>query len=174
MLPIYFHENYNSYKEHNKYYLIEQNLSYRIQFFNTAIKYNGCWWEGSTSTAVPPPSPCNVLGQCNKVTGMTSRAALIDPLIAMAYGDDCILSCIWWIVYVPVKWLCIFLYFYILFNLIHMRTQHFSVSNTADQQKRMTAIRLLVHSYCHLSSWSLSQSLNLGVVGHFSRSMFVR
>ena len=34
------------------------------------------WWEGSTSTAVPPTSTSDIVGQCNKIEGITFRAAL--------------------------------------------------------------------------------------------------
>ena len=36
-----------------------------------------CWQEGSTSTAIPPPSASGVMGQHNKIGGTAFRAALI-------------------------------------------------------------------------------------------------
>jgi len=40
----------------------------------------GYWWEGSDSTAVPPKSACNVVGQYNKMRGINFRAALVFNL----------------------------------------------------------------------------------------------
>jgi len=37
----------------------------------------GYWWEGSTSTAIPPTSISGALGQHNKIGGITFRTALI-------------------------------------------------------------------------------------------------
>lgn len=37
----------------------------------------GYWWEGSTSTAVPPTSTSDVVGQRNKIEGSTLGAALV-------------------------------------------------------------------------------------------------
>ena len=36
-----------------------------------------CWWEGSTSTAIPPPSASDVMGQHNTTGGINFGAALI-------------------------------------------------------------------------------------------------
>jgi len=36
-----------------------------------------CWWEGSTSTAIPPASTSNVVGQHSKTEGIIFRAALM-------------------------------------------------------------------------------------------------
>ena len=33
------------------------------------------WWEGSTSTAIPPVSASDVTGQCNRIAGVTFRTA---------------------------------------------------------------------------------------------------
>lgn len=35
------------------------------------------WWKGSTSTAVPPISTSDVIGQHNNIEGITLRAAII-------------------------------------------------------------------------------------------------
>ena len=35
------------------------------------------WWEGSTSTAIPPTSASDIVGQHYKVGDVTFRAALI-------------------------------------------------------------------------------------------------
>jgi len=35
------------------------------------------WWESSTSTALPPPFTSDILGQQNKVGGVTLRPALV-------------------------------------------------------------------------------------------------
>ena len=35
------------------------------------------WWEGSTSIAIPPTSTSDIVGQYNKIGGITFRAALI-------------------------------------------------------------------------------------------------
>ena len=46
----------------------------------TAICHGGgteYWWEGSTSTAIPPTSTSNAMGQHNKIGSITFRAALI-------------------------------------------------------------------------------------------------
>ena len=37
------------------------------------------WWEGSVSTVIPPTSASDVVGQHNKIEGITFRAALIHP-----------------------------------------------------------------------------------------------
>ena len=37
----------------------------------------GYWWEGSTSTAVPPPSASDVVGGRHETGGITFGAALI-------------------------------------------------------------------------------------------------
>ena len=39
------------------------------------------WWEGLTSTVVPPPSASDVMGQNNKTGGITFRAALALVLL---------------------------------------------------------------------------------------------
>jgi len=36
------------------------------------------WWEGSTSTAIPPTSTSDTVGQCHKIEGITFRAAHIQ------------------------------------------------------------------------------------------------
>jgi len=33
------------------------------------------WWEGSTSTAIPPTSISGIMGQCNNMRGITLGAA---------------------------------------------------------------------------------------------------
>jgi len=35
------------------------------------------WWEGSASTAIPPTSALDVMGQHHKIGGIIFRAALI-------------------------------------------------------------------------------------------------
>jgi len=37
----------------------------------------GYWWEGSTSTAIPPTFVSDIVGQHNKIGGITFGAALI-------------------------------------------------------------------------------------------------
>ena len=37
----------------------------------------GYWWEGSTSTAVPPTSASDAVGQHNQIGGITFGASLI-------------------------------------------------------------------------------------------------
>jgi len=46
-----------------------------------AIKCNGYWWEGSISTAIPPPSASDVVDQHNKIGGITFGSALADKPI---------------------------------------------------------------------------------------------
>jgi len=36
-----------------------------------------CWWEGSDSTAIPPTSASDTVGQCNEIEGLTFRAVLV-------------------------------------------------------------------------------------------------
>jgi len=36
------------------------------------------WWEGSTSTAIPPTPASDVMHQHNKIGGITFGAALVD------------------------------------------------------------------------------------------------
>ena len=38
----------------------------------------GYWWEGSTSTAVPPTSATYIMGQYNEIGGIIFRAALVQ------------------------------------------------------------------------------------------------
>ena len=44
------------------------------------------WWESSTSTAIPPPSTSDVVGQHNKVGGTAFRAALIEWSLMLAFS----------------------------------------------------------------------------------------
>ena len=39
------------------------------------------WWEGSTSTAIPPTSASDAMSQRNKTGGITSRAALVKYIV---------------------------------------------------------------------------------------------
>jgi len=39
--------------------------------YDTATKCNGILWEGSTSTAVLPSSASDIMGQLNKIGGIT-------------------------------------------------------------------------------------------------------
>jgi len=41
------------------------------------------WWEGSTSTAIPPKSASDVMGQQNTIGGITFGAALVDYTISV-------------------------------------------------------------------------------------------
>jgi len=41
------------------------------------------WWNGSTSTALPPTSACDVMGQHNKIGGFTLEAALVYATFAV-------------------------------------------------------------------------------------------
>jgi len=38
------------------------------------------WWEGSSSTAMPPTSASDITGQLHKIGGITFRAALINEI----------------------------------------------------------------------------------------------
>jgi len=40
------------------------------------------WWEGSASTAAPPPSTFDVTGQQNKIGGITFETVLVNIIIA--------------------------------------------------------------------------------------------
>jgi len=44
-------------------------------------------WEGSASTAMPPTSTSEVVGQCNKVRGIVARAAPVIPFSLSYYSD---------------------------------------------------------------------------------------
>jgi len=44
----------------------------------------GYWWEGSTSTAIPPTSATDAVGEHNKIGGITFGAALLECLHAHA------------------------------------------------------------------------------------------
>jgi len=35
------------------------------------------WWEGSTSTAIPPTSTADIVGQYDKIGGITFGAAIV-------------------------------------------------------------------------------------------------
>ena len=41
----------------------------------------GYWWEGSALTAIPPTSASDVVGQHNKMGGITFGAALIYNIV---------------------------------------------------------------------------------------------
>ena len=41
----------------------------------------GYWWEGSASTAIPPTSASDVVGQQNQIESITFRAALEGLLL---------------------------------------------------------------------------------------------
>jgi len=43
-----------------------------------------CWWEGSVTTAIPPISAPNAMGQHHKIGGITFGAALINSTISIA------------------------------------------------------------------------------------------
>ena len=45
---------------------------------HTATNVTEYWWEGSTSTAIPPTSVSDVVGRHGKVGGFSFRAALIQ------------------------------------------------------------------------------------------------
>jgi len=45
-----------------------------VAWQQNVMKY---WWEGSTSTAIPPPSASDIVGQRHKIEGITFEAALI-------------------------------------------------------------------------------------------------
>jgi len=36
-----------------------------------------CWWEGSASTAIPPTTDLDIVGQNNKIGGVTFREDLV-------------------------------------------------------------------------------------------------
>jgi len=38
------------------------------------------WWEGSISTAIPPTSTSDIVGQQNRIGGITFKAALLLSL----------------------------------------------------------------------------------------------
>jgi len=40
-----------------------------------------CWWEGSASTGIPPTFAPDVVGQHNKIRGVTFRTALVFFLL---------------------------------------------------------------------------------------------
>jgi len=43
------------------------------------------WWKGSSSTAVPPTSASDVVGQHNKIADITFEAALIHSKIKQIF-----------------------------------------------------------------------------------------
>lgn len=45
-----------------------------VAWQKNAMEY---WWEGSTSTAIPPTSASDIMGQRNKLEGTTFRAVLV-------------------------------------------------------------------------------------------------
>jgi len=57
------------------------------------------WWDSSASTAIPPKSTSDVMGQSNKVRGVAFGAALVDRYVivinliysehAYTYTVDC-------------------------------------------------------------------------------------
>jgi len=51
----------------------------------------GCWWEGSTSTAIPPSSASEVVGQRNKKGGITFGSALAFDLLKVraSWNTNC-------------------------------------------------------------------------------------
>jgi len=44
----------------------------------------GYWWEGPASTAIPPTSASDVVGQHNKIGGIIYGAALVYQLLISA------------------------------------------------------------------------------------------
>ena len=42
----------------------------------------GYWWEGSASTAIPPTSNSDVMGQHHKIRGITAAAALVYYIVS--------------------------------------------------------------------------------------------
>jgi len=54
----------------------------------------GYWWEGSLSTAIPPTSASDIVGQHNKTGGITFRAAIVNytSLINMQKAPTCFLK----------------------------------------------------------------------------------
>ena len=44
------------------------------------------WWEGSTSTAIPPPSSSDAMGQQNEIRSITFRAVLIISSFSLQSG----------------------------------------------------------------------------------------
>ena len=55
------------------------------------------WWEGPASTATPPTSASNVMGQHNKIGGITFRAALVyskrERIFALGAEDFIVAIC---------------------------------------------------------------------------------
>jgi len=50
------------------------------------------WWEGAASTAIPPTSASDVIGQHHKIGGITLRAALVGICVHVkceTYGVHC-------------------------------------------------------------------------------------
>jgi len=43
------------------------------------------WWEGSTSTVIPPTSASDIIRQHNKIGGITFRAAFRDTMKEMDF-----------------------------------------------------------------------------------------
>ena len=43
------------------------------------------WWEGSTSTVIPPTSASDIKGQHHKIISITFRAAIVGPHYLVCY-----------------------------------------------------------------------------------------
>lgn len=58
-----------------------------LLFFSYNIKINmGYQWKSSTSTDIPPKSAFEVMGQLNKIKGITFRATLIYKQLSKNWG----------------------------------------------------------------------------------------
>jgi len=54
-----------------------QSCIFILKFRPFLKAYSSDWWEGLTSTALPPTSTSDVVGQHNKIGGITFGAALV-------------------------------------------------------------------------------------------------
>jgi len=48
-----------------------------------------CWWEGSTSSAIPPTFFSDMEGQHNKIGDITFEAALVVPVLHFLGNNLC-------------------------------------------------------------------------------------
>ena len=53
----------------------------------------GYWWKGSTSTAIPPTATSDVVGQHNKIGGITFGETVIVCFIPVLEGEQYLSTC---------------------------------------------------------------------------------
>ena len=61
--------------------LLQTHFHVRCHSVTQQQRVMGYWWEGSTSTVVPPTSASDIVGQHNKIGGIAFRSAFAWPFM---------------------------------------------------------------------------------------------